>query len=627
MSESSGDKLCPICDSPLQPGSKKCGFCGTDLSIFDIENELPKEPAPVVVQAAPKPSVESRIEEIFSKPIIQDRPPVREQPKPAPAPVTEPVKPAPPPVPVSAPPREPIIPKKEEPKPEAPAKHAEYFECPECGSSVETTANSCPKCGVLFAEEGAEMFQCPACNTLVKVDATSCPGCGALFVEPEDAAARPPESKTEVALEVEEVKPALEPVKEEKRPEAEPEEAEPEEGEKKGFMRWFKRGKKEEAPEEEEKKEEEAKAEEKEKPKSWRERRKEKDKEEPSETETPEKEESPEPARSVPASTVRIEPTPVPAPKPSEVRIKEARPAPVIERPAPIREEIRPRPVPAPSHTPSPVVEVPISAKDKGVAEAPVPGKDKGRDLARMVAEMKPLLALAREKDVDIGESKQLIDDAATAGRERQLDKAIQLVQESKNMLMAKIDASLSDQIMKLNDEIKVAREFGGDISRAAVYIQEVAKARSAGDIEAAFVYADKVRSELLPITGRYNESRGKIAKTKQLISDCEAFIVDTREARKILVEANKAFDSKDFDKVDTAVKAANDSLAKVIPRRMNEEIISAKELLIDAKTRNINISPMITVLKSATNLMKAGDYAQAVKEMREFKEMVRKTK
>ncbi len=549
------------------------------MSIFDIETELPKTPEPFAVQAPPRASVESRIEEIFSKPIIQERPKVREEPRPAPHPVVEsPVKE---PVPKAAPSPEPKHAPVPEKKPEAPAKQVEYFECPECKTMVETTANSCPKCGVLFAEEGSEMFQCPACNTLVSVDATSCPGCGAIFVEPEAEPSVVPEPTKEIAPAVEEVKAAPELVKAEKK-EEEPE-PKPEEGEKKGFMRWFKRGKKEEK--EPEKREEPAEEKEPVKPK-------------------------PVPAP-IPAPSDRIEPPHALKPHPAEeVRIREVKPEPVVAKAEPVV-EITPTPSPAP----------------RPIIESSAPGKDKGRDLARMVAEMKPLLALAREKDVDIGESKGLIDEAATAGRERQLDRAIELVQESKNMLMAKIDAQLSDQIMKLNDEIKVAREFGGDISKATVYIQEVAKARGSGDIEAAYVYADKVKMELLPITGRYNESRKKIATAKQLIADCEAFIVDTREARRNLVEANKAFDSKDFDRVDTLVRTANESLAKVIPKRMNEEIASAKELLIEAKTRNVNISPMITVLKSATNLMKSGDYSQAVKEMREFKEMIRKAK
>jgi hypothetical protein len=33
----------------------------------------------------------------------------------------------------------------------------------------------------------------------------------------------------------------------------------------------------------------------------------------------------------------------------------------------------------------------------------------------------------------------------------------------------------------------------------------------------------------------------------------------------------------------------------------------------------------MITILKSVTSLMKAGDYAQSLREMRQFREMIRK--
>jgi len=244
-----------------------------------------------------------------------------------------------------------------------------------------------------------------------------------------------------------------------------------------------------------------------------------------------------------------------------------------------------------------------------------------------MVAEMKPLLSLAREKEVNIGESKQLIDEAAVAGRERQLDRAIELVQKSKSMLMREIDTQLAKEISRLNDEIKVAREFGGDISRASTYVQEIARARSTGDVEAAYVYLDKAKKELLPITGRYNESRKKLASFKQLITDSEAFLVDTKEARGMLVDAAKALDAKDFDRLDTVVKGAQERLYLAIPARMNDEMRKAKDALLDAKMKNINITPMITILKSATNLMKAGDYAQALKEMREFKEMMKKAK
>ena len=535
MPSSSGDKLCPICDSPLQPGSKKCGFCGTDLSIFDMDVEAPK-PAPAPVSAPPpRPTVESRIEEVFSRPIVPDKPaPVR--------PVEQ--RQAPPPRPSTPPPavirevEKPIQAPAPEVKPAAPIQETveetvEYFECPQCGNLVETSASSCPKCGVLFAEEGADMFQCPACNTLVSVDAKSCPGCGAVFVEPEEEApkAPPPPVKKDIEPPVAQVKPPPKP-------------APPKEEEKKGlFGGLFKKAKKEEEA----------------------------------------------------------------APKPA-----------IQERPA----------APAPSRAPQ---EVPPRVEEprRPIPEA-VPGpavKDKGKELARMVAEMKPLLSLAREKDVDIGESKQLIDEAAVAGRERLLDKAIDLVHRSKNLLMREIDAQLAKEIARLNEEIRVAREFGGDVSRAATYVQEVARARTSGDVEAAYVYVDKVKKELLPITGRYNESKKRLANFKQLVSDAESFLVDTKEARVLLVDAAKAMDAKDFDRLETLIKTAQEKLYMAIPARMNDEMRKAKDDLLDAKMKNVNITPMITILKSATNLMKAGDYAQALREMREFKEMMKKPK
>jgi RNA polymerase subunit RPABC4/transcription elongation factor Spt4 len=538
---SSGDKLCPICDSPLQPGSKKCGFCGTDLSIFDIEIESPKK-SPEPVAPPPRASVESRVEEVLSRPAVQERAAIRETPSaaPVPPPKVEPPK--------TAPVRE--VKKAAEPSPEPepePAEAIEYFECPQCGATVETTANSCPKCGVLFAEEGTEMFECPACNTLVNLDAKSCPGCGAMFVEPEEAA----KQTAEPSISMKDLEPPLAEVKAPSRKLEKALPAPSKEGdEKKGFMGFFKRKKEQESVQE---------------------------------PETPILKES----------VVRVPTAPVPASlKPAEPRVREVKAA----EPAPV---VRPAPSPA--------------------------AKDKGRDLARMVAEMKPLLALAREKEVDIGESKQLIDDAAIAGRERQIDKAIDLVQKSKTVLMLRLDSDLSQLINRLNDEIKVAREFGGDISRPTTYIQEVARARAAGDVEAAYVYADKVSKELLPITGRYNEFKKKLADLKDLIVDCEVFIVDTKEARRLLVDANRAFEQKEFDKVDSHIKAATDSLYKAIPVRMNEEMNKAKESLRDAKVRNVNITPMLTTLKSSVNMLKSGDYAQAIKEMREFKEMMKK--
>jgi len=498
--------------------------------------------------------MEARMEEIFSKPLVQPSK-APEKPSPTPPARTPPAPVVPAPEPVR---EEPVRPAEPAPKVEAPApekprtepevKAERYFECPECGTRVPEDARTCPGCGVMFADEETEFFQCPACNATVKMDATRCPGCGAQFVEAEEPAGPgPPPARTEPAVAPEA------PVLEAETPPAAvtAEEVMPEEPKKKGLFGWLSREKKADA--------------------------------------------APEAGPGFAPSLERI------GSEPAHMKgsgIREAR---------------------APTEAFGPA-EAPAYA-----APTPMGPKDKGKELARMVAEMKQLLALARDREIDIGESKMLIDDAAAAGREKDLDTAIGLVQKSRAVLMGRIDSDLEGMIHRLTEEAKVAKELGGDVSRAATYIQEAGKASSTRDIEAAYVYADKASKELQPITGRYNDTRRKLESLKQLISDSESFFVDTKEARNILVESSRAFETRDFDRTDSLVREAQEVVHKAIPGRMNEEIRRARDQLAEAKAKGVNISPMITVLKSAARMLKAKDYSQALREMREFKDMMRK--
>ena len=561
MPGSSGEKLCPICDSPLQPGSRKCSFCGTDLTIFDMEVEKPT-PAQLEAPApASRPSIESRVREVLSTP---SRPVPPREPVPEPKRVIESAPTAA--SLVSEP--EPVIEAEAEPVAEEEAHSAaetpvetephEYFACPECGAKVEVHAKSCSGCGVMFAEEGTEMFQCPACNTLVNIDSTTCPGCGAMFVESEEEAAAsqepPARAQEEIEAPISEVKTPPKPMKSlapepSEVQEAEPEPVaaeEPEEKKGRGAFGWFKKRKKE------------------------------------SEATEPIGERIPG------LASTSEEPERIPEPQ-LETRVQ-AQP-PVRAMPEPVRTD----------------------------------AKDKGKDLARMVAEMKPILTLANEKDIDISESKRLIDEAAEAGRDRQLEKALEFVNRSRAILMRKIDDHLASVITQLREETGVAKDLGGDVSRALTYIGEIERARVAGDAEAAFVYVDKVSNELLPITGRYKEAKNRTATLKSLVADCETLILDTKEARTAIIEASKAFEENDFDRVEMMVKQATDRLYRAIPDRINEEMHAAKSQLIEAKMKNVNTTPMITILKSVRTLMKAGDYQQALREMTQFKEQMRK--
>ena len=146
MPDGKGGKLCPICDSPLEPGSKKCGFCGTDLAIFDSEPDQPAVDEKVLAEEKEaSESLDTKLEEVFfgpteAAPEVAEKaeaPPVTPEAKPE-APAAEPQ-----PAPVVEPKPEPAAAPEPEPQPEpeaVPEQVAEesapveeHFECPQCG--------------------------------------------------------------------------------------------------------------------------------------------------------------------------------------------------------------------------------------------------------------------------------------------------------------------------------------------------------------------------------------------------------------------------------------------------------------------------------------------------------------
>ncbi|UCE46035.1 MAG: hypothetical protein JSU93_04005 [Methanobacteriota archaeon] len=584
MPDGMGGKLCPICDSPLEPGSKKCGFCGTDLAIFDNEAEASKiDEKSAAEEKVASEALDTKLEEVFfgeaekapeadAEPKAPSEPATEEPPKPAAPPQPAPApEPAPTPAAEPEPEPKPEVSVKPEPtselEPEKRAPEESFFKCPECNAQVPIAANSCSNCGVMFADEGEDMFQCPACNSLVKIDATSCPGCGALFVDSEEAAAAQPSEPAPAPAQ--EFKPELErPVEEVvAEPEAtmmEPSEAEEAEGARKGlFGAIF--GKKKRRKRETEPDQEAA-------PDEWVE---------------------PEPISREPVQ----ERAPTSAEPPSRYE-------PSVSRPPTIAEPAVERP--------------PVSAPQ-------VPPKHKPKELARLTAEMQPLMRLASDNGVDVSECRRLVDEGAMAARARRIDEAFDSVMRARELLMRNLADSTEQLLSDLRAEVDVAKTLGGDVSRTAAYLEQLKKADDASDFEAVYVYAGKVKNELLPITGRYNESKQKLGSLTNLVADSELIDVDTKEARLLLTEATRAFEANEFDRVDETVRSATKSLYAAIEPRMEDEIRRARNQLVEVKAKGLNITPMITVLKSARTLMKSKDYQQALKEMREFKAQLEK--
>lgn len=502
---------------------------------------------------------------------------------------------------------------------------SETFECPECNGAVPSDANACPHCGVEFEME--EVFECPMCKSMIDVTVDKCPSCGAEF---EEDSAEPEAADTSSQI-------VEEPV-----PEPEPEPEEPV-----SFADRLKQVKDDPdaapAP----------KPAEPPKELSFAERMKAMKNDN---LEAPESEPSSDPV-SEPVST----PAPAPAPKPAESEKPEvSKPAEEIstdrksveavstdkksveakpteeqsfsdrmkaikaaqDKPAtaPTSEPASaPKPEPAVASTPGPQVIKP--APDSEAAK-----KESYKELPRYIGEVKKLLMLANDMKIDISASKDLINQAVTAGKKRDLENAIKLVKEGKAGLERDLKSSMINKLRTLQNAVLLEKKSGNDVSAMESSIEEIKKSMEAGDFHAANNSIKQIESQMASSVSSALP-QAELEVIGKTLDDATALHINIDEAKSLYDEAKMAVDLDDNEKASELAKKAGESLTRILPGYIASEMRKAKVTLREIKMMNVDITQPVNILKEANNSVKDGDYCEALSSIKEFKDFVTQSK
>lgn len=167
-------KTCPVCDAPIDPAAKVCPSCHTDLTLFDFDSEPGMDLDKITIND------EKSIDEILANIVGEEKAEDGD--------FLEDIK--------TLGKNDTRVKTAEETVTAEAVQEEVEFECPMCGEAVAADATSCPGCGAEFAEEEEE-FECPVCNEAVAADATSCPSCGVEFEVEEEAPEVPEEPEPE----------------------------------------------------------------------------------------------------------------------------------------------------------------------------------------------------------------------------------------------------------------------------------------------------------------------------------------------------------------------------------------------------------------------------------------------
>ncbi|UCE73902.1 MAG: hypothetical protein JSV56_12920 [Methanomassiliicoccales archaeon] len=254
------------------------------------------------------------------------------------------------------------------------------------------------------------------------------------------------------------------------------------------------------------------------------------------------------------------------------------------------------------------------------------------KELTLCVSEVKPLLAGARQYGINVFEGRSLIDQAITAGKQRDFESAISLVKDSKKIIEDKIGQHIIDNIQGTQLKIDAVRKAGGEVTELESklnevqglfnekrYIEAVKLAKAAAeDTESAVI---KLKSVLKKReTEEEKDVTEKVKGLVELIKSGEEVKVNVKGTIALLTQARMAIKKNEYDKAEEYLVKAKEDFLKELPKQITDIIANSKPMLYKAKMQGVDIKPSIKLLKEASTALKLNNYLDALNAIKRYR-------
>jgi len=237
-----------------------------------------------------------------------------------------------------------------------------------------------------------------------------------------------------------------------------------------------------------------------------------------------------------------------------------------------------------------------------------------------LVAEVKPLMAMAKDYDIDASECRRLIDKAVRAGKQKDIATAVQCVKECRSSVRFAIEERLAHDVEHMEKLIGVARSMGGDTSEMTESLNRLRDYSTKGELLAALEESRNGRKTAEKVTGKYIEAHDICESLDKLVQNSERFYVDVRQARSLLKEAQEAGERGDWSMMGILSRKGREDIMKTLPDVLKSEMRKAKSTLLDYKADGKDVTVMVKILKDAGMGMKREKYEETLDCLIEFK-------
>ena len=245
------------------------------------------------------------------------------------------------------------------------------------------------------------------------------------------------------------------------------------------------------------------------------------------------------------------------------------------------------------------------------------------KELPRLVNEVKPLLLTAKKVGVDIGDEKELINEAIAHGKRRDVEAAVRLIRQARSQLEFAFTSQIAKRIEGVLVEAERAKATGAEVGAILNLCASATHAVEARDYATA---ADKVRAakeEFDARSGGYSKARQELSTVRNLVADAKKLGMSLRDVDSYVSRGEAAMNAKNYDQAAGLAVQARQALLKTLPEVLQKEMRKARNALLDMKVRGGDLTKPVGLLKQASIHLKREEYADAARFVRLFRDEV----
>lgn len=267
------------------------------------------------------------------------------------------------------------------------------------------------------------------------------------------------------------------------------------------------------------------------------------------------------------------------------------------------------------------VFEVTEEVVEEGVVEEKVTeeAKDPYKRLQEIVEEVKPLLFIAKRYDIDVTEGKDLINKAIKAGRRKDTKSALKFVKTSKDTVETSLSIQITERIKKLEDDIDETKRRGMEVDIGDKLTKSM-KALENKDYESSIESYFEAKEVYESSCSDYVKAKDELDFITGLVENSSFLRLDISDLEDAKDALKEAIDTKNWTMASKIAAEGRKKALTLLPSQIRGEAKKARSLMIDWKSKNMDITKPIGYLKEANLALKNADYNEALRFMVLFK-------